>query len=130
MRIIEKMAKDLNFPTKIIPCPIVREEGGLALSSRNIFLSPTQKINALEIRKTLQGASEDFKTKSINQVLQAAIKKLENIKEAKIDYAQIVDFYDLSSANKMTKKAAFLVAIWIGKTRLIDNIVMTRKIND
>ncbi|MDR0823302.1 MAG: pantoate--beta-alanine ligase [Endomicrobium sp.] len=126
LKIIERMAKDLNFTTKIVPCPIVREKSGLALSSRNSYLNAKQKSDAVLISKTLREAKEDFKTKSLQIVLSAAVKKLSSIPESKIDYAEIVDFDDLSLANSKTKKASFLAAVWVGKTRLIDNIAMSK----
>jgi pantoate--beta-alanine ligase len=126
-RLIEKMAKDLNFPTKIIGCPLIREKSGLALSSRNIYLNEAQKNNALIISKTLKEARDDFKTKPFDKVLSEAVEKLKSIPESLIDYAEIRDFYDLSLADNKTKKASFLIAIRVGKTRLIDNIVLIKK---
>jgi pantoate--beta-alanine ligase len=126
LRIIEKMVKDLNFTVKIVPCKIVREKNGLALSSRNLYLSQTQKENAALINKALKEACEDFKTNPVDFVLNKTIESLRKIPESKIDYAQIADYYDLSPADKNTKKAVFLAAVWIGQTRLIDNIAMTK----
>ncbi|MDR3243995.1 MAG: pantoate--beta-alanine ligase, partial [Elusimicrobiota bacterium] len=126
LKIIEKMAKDLNLTTKIVPCSIIREKSGLALSSRNTYLNDEQKKEASLIHKILKQAKEEFKTKGVNVVLTNAFKKLENIKESKIDYAKIVDFADLSKADDKTKKAIFLIAMWIGKTRLIDNMIISK----
>jgi pantoate--beta-alanine ligase len=127
IKIIERMAKDLNFRTKIIPCPIVRERSGLALSSRNTYLNDDEKNISLDISKTLKEAQQDFKTKDLNSVKKNTLNKLKKIPDSKIDYAEVVSFDDLSIADENTKKAVFAVAIWIGKTRLIDNIVMTKQ---
>ncbi|MDR3049593.1 MAG: pantoate--beta-alanine ligase [Elusimicrobiota bacterium] len=126
LKIIEKMAKDLNFTTKIVACPTIREKSALALSSRNSYLNAAQKVNAGLISQILKEAKENFKTKPLKTVLGIALKKLKSIPESKIDYAEIVDFYDLSPASSKTKKAAFLAAVWVGKTRLIDNMAMNK----
>ncbi|MDR0820759.1 MAG: pantoate--beta-alanine ligase [Endomicrobium sp.] len=126
LRIIEKMGKDLNFKTKIIPCSIVRERNGLALSSRNSYLSAEGKKRSLNISKTLKEAVEDFKRKDLNFVRKTVVNKLKKIPGSEIDYTEIVNFDDLSPADKNTKKAVFAVAVWIGKIRLIDNIVMIK----
>jgi pantoate--beta-alanine ligase len=126
LKIIEKMAKDLNFRTKVVPCPIVREKSSLALSSRNSYLSSQEKDLSLSISKTLKEASLEFKNKPFNIVKKNALNNLKKISGGKIDYAEIVDLKDLSMADKNTKKVVLAVAVWIGKTRFIDNIVMTK----
>jgi len=126
LKIIEKMTKDLNFRTKIVPCPIVREKSGLALSSRNSYLSDEEKSLSLNISKILKEAAKEFKNKSLTAVKKKAVNKLKKIPNSKIDYAEIVSAKDLSPADKNTKKAVFAVAVWIGKTRLIDNTKMAK----
>jgi pantoate--beta-alanine ligase len=126
LKIIEKMTKDLNFRTKIVPCPIVREKNGLALSSRNSYLSDEERLLSLNISKSLKEAAREFKNKSLNAVKKKAVNKLKKIPNSKIDYAEIVSADDLSPADKNTKRAVFAVAVWVGKTRLIDNIQMTK----
>jgi pantoate--beta-alanine ligase len=126
LKIIEKMVKDLNFRTKIVPCPIVREKSGLALSSRNSYLSSQEKNFAISISKTLKEASVEFKNKPFNIVNKNALNKLKKIPNSKIDYIEIVNLNDLSPTSKNAKKAVLAVAVWVGKTRLIDNIVMTK----
>ncbi|MDR1434061.1 pantoate--beta-alanine ligase [Candidatus Endomicrobiellum devescovinae] len=126
LKIIEKMTKDLNFRTKIVPCPIVREKSGLALSSRNSYLSDEEKSLSLNISKILKEVAKEFKNKSLTAVKKKAVNKLKKIPNSKIDYAEIVSAKDLSPADKNTKKAVFAVAVWIGKTRLIDNTKMTK----
>ncbi|MDR3306758.1 MAG: pantoate--beta-alanine ligase [Endomicrobium sp.] len=126
LKVIEKMAKDLNFRTKIVPCPIVREKSGLALSSRNSYLSDEEKALSLNISKSLKEAAKEFKSKSLSAVKNSAISKLKKIPNSKIDYAEIVSASDLSPAYRNTKKVVFAVAVWVGKTRLIDSIQMTK----
>ncbi|MDR1721255.1 MAG: pantoate--beta-alanine ligase [Endomicrobium sp.] len=127
LKIVERMVKDLNFKIKIIPCPIIREKSGLAISSRNSYLSAKEKKSSENISRILREASEDFKTKNLSFVKRSALNKLKKIPGSKIDYAEIVNFSDLSFADKNTEKAVFAVAIWIGKTRLIDNFVMLKQ---
>jgi pantoate--beta-alanine ligase len=126
LKIIEKMTKDLNFRTRIVPCPIVREKSGLALSSRNSYLTDEEKSLSLNIFKILKEAAKEFKNKPLNAVKKKVVNKLKKIPNSKIDYAEIVSAKDLSPADKNTKKVVFAVAVWIGKTRLIDNIKMTK----
>ncbi|MDR1122921.1 MAG: pantoate--beta-alanine ligase [Endomicrobium sp.] len=126
LKIIEKMSKELNFRTKIVPCPIVREKSGLAFSSRNFYLTNEEKSLSLNISKILKEAAKEFKNKSLSVVKKKAINKLKKIPNSKIDYAEIVSIKDLSLADKNMKKVVFAVAIWIGKVRLIDNTEMTK----
>jgi pantoate--beta-alanine ligase len=126
LKIIETMVKDLNFKTKIVPCPIVREKSGLAISSRNSYLSTQEKDNASKISKILKEASIDFKSKSLSSLKKNTVNRLNKIPNLKLDYVDIVNFKDLSFADKNTKKAVLAVAVCIGKTRLIDNIIMTK----
>jgi pantoate--beta-alanine ligase len=126
LKIIETMVKDLNFKTKIIPCPIVREKSGLAISSRNSYLSTQEKEISSKISKILKEAFIDFKNKNLSYLKKNTVNKLKKILDIKIDYVDIVNFKDLSFADKNTKKAVLAVAVWIGKTRLIDNIIMTK----
>ncbi|MDR1696173.1 MAG: pantoate--beta-alanine ligase [Endomicrobium sp.] len=126
LRIIEKMAKDLNFRTKIVPCPVVREKEGLAMSSRNSYLSETEKKNAFEISRILKEAKENFKIKKTDAVLAETVKKLSKIPDFKIDYAEILDFHTLQKIDKNTKKAVLAAAVWAGKTRLIDNAILIK----
>ena len=126
LKIIERMVKDLNFKTKIVPCPIVREKSGVAISSRNSYLSTQEKEMSSKISKILKEISVDFKSKNLSILKQTTINKLNKIPKLKIDYVDIVNFKDLSFADKNTKKIVLAVAVWVGKTRLIDNIILTR----
>ncbi|MCA6071070.1 MAG: pantoate--beta-alanine ligase [Endomicrobium sp.] len=127
LKILERMARDLNFRTKIISCPTVRERSGLALSSRNSYLSEEEKNISLKISKTLKGAVHEFRNKDLNFVKRNVLNKLKKIPSSRIDYAEIVNFSNLSVADNNTKKVVFAVAVWIGKTRLIDNVIMTKR---
>ncbi|HSP86964.1 MAG TPA: pantoate--beta-alanine ligase [Ignavibacteriaceae bacterium] len=123
--VIKQMVGDLKFNVEIIICPIVREEDGLAMSSRNVYLSPEERIKALTIYKSLQFAkkiiaeNESDPEKIINKMKTIFDKK----KSIKLDYIEIVNALSFSEADLLKKGIDYyiLVAARIGNTRLIDN---------
>jgi len=124
--IIKRMAEDLNFPVKIKVLPIVRENDGLAMSSRNIYLNKNQRQDALVLNKALglarlliAGGQKD--SAKIMAKMRVLIGKK---KTAKIDYLAIVDMIDLKPVKKIRKHCLVALAVKIGKTRLIDNIII------
>ena len=123
--IINKMVDDLNFPVKINPCAIVREESGLALSSRNVYLTDDERKSALSLNQSLNYAksliSSDEKRASF--IIDEITKIINNVPYSKIDYVKIVDIDTLDDINTVEKRYAVLLAVYIGKTRLIDNFV-------
>ncbi|MCM8795245.1 MAG: pantoate--beta-alanine ligase [Candidatus Omnitrophica bacterium] len=124
--IIKRMVCDLNFPLKIKVMPIIREEDGLALSSRNIYLSPQERNDACVLSEALRLAQGLVKsgikdTKKIICHMRALIKKK---KSAKIDYIAIVDPKTLKPVKKISGRCLLALAVWIGKTRLIDNLCL------
>ncbi|MDP6686226.1 MAG: pantoate--beta-alanine ligase [Candidatus Omnitrophota bacterium] len=124
--VIKKMVKDLFMPTRIKIVPIVREKDGLAMSSRNVYLSNEERRKArslyrsLRIAKDLCRNGERFSSKIIKRVRQTVNKE----KGVKIDYISIVDLEDLTKVNRVSKKALLALAVKIGRTRLIDNIIL------
>jgi pantoate--beta-alanine ligase len=126
LRIVERMTKDLNFKTKIIACPIIRESSGLAISSRNYYLNDDERKLSVNIHKILKAAARDFKNKDLSYIKKIAFGRFKEIPRSKIDYIEIVNFKDLSPATENEVKVIFVVALWIGGTRLIDNILMTK----
>ncbi len=122
--VIKRMVKDLNFPVKVIGCPIVREKDGLAMSSRNKYLSDDERKQALSINRAIKKVSELFH--SGIKKSEILIKEAENIITeepfAKIDYLKIVDIETMKDIPYIDKNALFAVAVYIGATRLIDNI--------
>ncbi len=123
LAIIKRMVRDLNFGVEIVGCPIIREEDGLAKSSRNTYLNPEERKAALclsqavEIGKTLAESGEKY-TKVI---LNAMISHIEKEPLAKIDYVQSVDGITMADVDKIEGDTLFAMAVYIGKTRLIDN---------
>lgn len=124
--VIKTMVSDLNFPIEIVSCPIVRENDGLAKSSRNIYLNQSQRKAALVLSESLQKAKKTIENGEKNcQILKTIIKN-HIIQEplAKIDYVEIVDFINLKPVDTIKPNTLIAMAVYIGKTRLIDNIIL------
>jgi pantoate--beta-alanine ligase len=120
------MEKDLNFGIKIIGVPIVREKDGLAMSSRNTYLSETERKEALNIYKSLKQAKELVeKGERVSKVLMDnAMENILSYKDAKIDYINICNPETLEDVDLIEGPVLMAVAVFMGKTRLIDNIVI------
>lgn len=123
LTIIRQMVKDLNFPVRIIVGPIVREKDGLAMSSRNKYLSPEERKESIIISASYAVVKELYTTgiRDIQQLKTAAQKKISEAKNAKIDYIEFVDGNTLKAQDIADKKTRILFAVYFGKTRLIDN---------
>ena len=125
--VIRKMVRDLAFPVEIIACPIVREPDGLAMSSRNVYLSVEERKQALVLRRALQQVEERFASGERNtEALKENARAVFAAESAAIvDYVEIVDPNTLESFSKnITRPALVAVAAKIGGTRLIDNTVL------
>ncbi|HAX62355.1 MAG TPA: pantoate--beta-alanine ligase [Elusimicrobia bacterium] len=124
--IIKKMVTDLNFPVKIIVCPLVREKDGLALSSRNVYLSCEERKRALSLSRSLQNAKNLIEYKNVKSAKKiiSEMKKMILPNTDKIDYIEIRDAETLEEIKYIKKKVVIAVAVFVGKTRLIDNIVV------
>ena len=121
--IINKMVEDLNFPVKINPCAIVREKNGLALSSRNVYLTDEERKSALSLNQSLKYAQSLISSgeKKTFFIIDEITKIINNVPYSKIDYVKIVDIDTLDDIDIVEKRYAVLLAVYIGKTRLIDN---------
>ena len=125
LAIIKRMVRDLNFDIEIVGCPIVREEDGLAKSSRNTYLSPEERKAALILSKTVALGKELAKTeKDANKVVEAMKKNIETEPLAKIDYVEAVDALSMAPVEKLEGTCMLAMAVYIGKTRLIDNTLI------
>ena len=124
--VIKKMVKDLNFPVKIIVAPTIREKSGLALSSRNSYLSEEEKKQALSLFESLNLAKNLIKAgeRNSNIVKDKMRKLIRREPEARIDYISINDSETLEPLEKIKGNILISLAVKIGKTRLIDNINM------
>ena len=129
--ILQKMVKDLNLDAKIRILPIIRDQDGLALSSRNCYLDIKERQAALILIKSLREAEALF-----NAGEQKAAAIISRIREtiineplAKIDYVEIVDLGELEPVDTLDRDALVAVAVYIDKTRLIDNLILKAKVN-
>ncbi|MDE6003952.1 MAG: pantoate--beta-alanine ligase [Oscillospiraceae bacterium] len=123
LAVIRHMVDDLNIDIEIIGCPIVREPDGLAKSSRNIYLSESERKSALILSKSIfLGMDMIKKGETDCNIIIQAMKKLIHTEEfAKIDYVKIVDCETMQQIEKIDRPALCAIAVYIGKTRLIDN---------
>jgi len=125
LKVIQRMVKDLNFPVNVVGCPVVREQDGLAMSSRNKYLSDEERKSALYISKALFEAKRMFEDgitdpNLIKERVRQIISQAKHLKE--IQYVEIVDSNTLKPVDKVKKSDVLAVAVYIGNTRLIDNI--------
>ncbi|OFW87185.1 MAG: pantoate--beta-alanine ligase [Alphaproteobacteria bacterium RIFCSPHIGHO2_12_FULL_45_9] len=128
LQVIKALQRDLAIPTEIIGVPTVREASGLALSSRNAYLSPTQKDQALTIIRTLRHMADELKSgQPIAQIEATATENLLSAGFDKVDYMTIRDADTLLPPTPTTKSHRLLAAAWLGQTRLIDNIGVSSK---
>ncbi|UOF92914.1 pantoate--beta-alanine ligase [Fodinisporobacter ferrooxydans] len=124
--VIKTMVRDLNIPIEIIPCPIVRESDGLALSSRNVYLSSEERQQALSLNKSLQlaqrmaGAGE----RDASTIRAAVLKQIQEQPLARIDYVEIRDPETFQSLTALTGTGLLALAVRFGNTRLIDNCLL------
>lgn len=122
--VIKQMIRDLNLPISINIVPTVRDKDGLALSSRNIFLSSQEKVQALNLHHSLLLGKKLILdgNKNIQSIKNKVKDYLHKYKLVSLDYIEICDSEDLSLLRVASKKAVILIAAYVGKTRLLDNI--------
>jgi len=124
LAIVRRMVRDLNLPVQIIGVPTVREEDGLALSSRNQYLSAEARKQAPILRQALLSAAElvERGEKSAAHIVQTVRTMLEQAPLARIDYVELADANSLQPLEQINSDAVLALAVFFGKTRLIDNI--------
>jgi len=124
--VLRRMVRDLNFPLEIIVCPIVREPDGLALSSRNIYLNPTERQQALILSRTIAHVREAFEQgeRNVARMIAAGQGTFATEPAARLDYLSIVDPESLAPVEAVNRPALLAIAAWIGTTRLIDNTIL------
>ena len=122
LAVIRKMVKDLNFDIEIIGCPIVREEDGLAKSSRNTYLNAEERKAALCLSRSVAKGQEIIKNGMKAEKLLGEMTEVINAEPlAKIDYVSVVDALTMEPVEKIERPVLVAMAVYIGKTRLIDN---------
>lgn len=126
LAVIRHMVEDLNFGIEIVGCPIIREDDGLAKSSRNTYLSAVERKAATVLNRSLQEAENLYKNgERKSEVLTDAIRSyLDKEPLAKIDYVELVDWNTLEPVEKAEGNILIAIAVYIGKTRLIDNRII------
>lgn len=122
--IINQMVKLLNIPVKLQMCPIMRDDDGLAMSSRNIHLSADHRRHALVLSKTLNYVGQNFDITQLAQLKQDAENAIKNEPGVELGYFEIADGDTLLPANENSKTIVALVAAKVGDTRLIDNVII------
>jgi len=128
LAIVRRMVRDLNFPVAIIGCPIVREADGLAMSSRNAYLNPEERKQALVLHRSLLRVKtlwEDGE-RDATRLLAAGREEIARENSVRLDYFEIVDADSLDSGMDLADGALVAVAAFVGATRLIDNVVLAR----
>jgi pantoate--beta-alanine ligase len=128
-RIIMQMARDLNLDTEIVVCPIVREPDGLALSSRNAYLNAEERKAATVLSRALDAAKSELAAgvRDALQLQTSLRRKLDSEQLARVDYAEVVDSQTFEPVVRVSKPSYVVIAVFIGKTRLIDNLYVEPK---
>ncbi|MFO7666536.1 MAG: pantoate--beta-alanine ligase [Desulfobacterales bacterium] len=124
--VIKQMVKDLNFDIEIVGAPIVREKDGLAMSSRNSYLNPEQRIHALSLYRSLTRAVEILQggERNSSKIINEAAVIIKSYPDTEIDYIKICDSENLSDMEIIDRPALMALAVKVGKTRLIDNMIL------
>lgn len=127
LKVVQKMVRDLNMPIEIVPCETVREPDGLAMSSRNSYLSAEERKAALVLYRSLQRAHEVLLTGERNArvIENSAREVIEQEPLARIDYVAVRDAETLEPIEYLEKPSVLLLAVRIGTTRLIDNTMLS-----
>jgi len=125
--VLRKMVSDLNLGVELVVCPIVREQDGLAMSSRNAYLTPQQRQQALVLRRSLMRveAAADAGERDTTKLIQIGKQVIAEEPGARLDYCAIVDPETLDPVADVSRGALVAVAAYVGATRLIDNILLT-----
>jgi pantoate--beta-alanine ligase len=126
LTVIRQMVRDLNFDIKVVGAPTVRESGGLAMSSRNTYLTPDQRISAMSLNKSLKKAQTLVESglKDADKIIDTAAESIRSHPQTEIDYISICDPETLDDVKTIDKPALMALAVKIGKARLIDNMIL------
>lgn len=126
LMVIRKMVEDLNFDIEIVGCPIIREDNGLAKSSRNTYLNGEERQAALCLNRSLKKARKLIEDgeKDADVIRKVIREEIEKEPLARIDYVEVVDLNTLAPTDKISGGILTAIAVYIGKTRLIDNFII------
>ncbi len=123
--VIRRMVRDLNVPVRIVTAPTVRAPDGLALSSRNAYLTPDERAQATVLRRALLLA-RDAKTSRPGDLARLVRRQIATAPLARIDYVEVLDAATLEAPGPATRELVIACAVFFGKTRLIDNVLRAR----
>lgn len=126
--VVTQMVHDLSVPVEIVPCPIVREADGLAMSSRNVYLSPEEREQALVLSRGLKQAEQWIREKAApDEIRERLVEMIREMPLASIDYVEILHYPALTPVETFQAGSTIIVALAVrfGKTRLIDNLIAT-----
>jgi pantoate--beta-alanine ligase len=131
LTVIRQMVLDLNFDIQVVGAPTIREADGLAMSSRNTYLTSKQRMSALTLNKSLKKAQElvDSGLKDAAQIIDAVAKLIQSHPETEIDYIVICDPKTLNDMKTIDRPARMALAVKVGKARLIDNMILKPKVS-
>jgi pantoate--beta-alanine ligase len=124
--VLRRMVTDLRLPAKIVVCPIIREADGLALSSRNAYLSASERANALTLSRAIRHTGELVAAgeRRASSLIAAARQVFAAEPAIRVDYVELVDWDTLLPIETAVPGALFAVAAWVGTTRLVDNTIL------
>jgi pantoate--beta-alanine ligase len=125
--IIRRMVRDLDIPVQVVIGPIVREPDGLAMSSRNAYLDASQRLSALVLHRSLLAVQERFDRgeRKVQALIEAGKQVFSEDPSVRLDYLEIVDPETLDPVDDLSQRALVAVAAFVGKARLIDNVVLS-----
>jgi pantoate--beta-alanine ligase len=124
--VVRRLVRDLNFPVQIVVCPIVREPDGLAMSSRNIYLSPQERKSALALSRSMRAIQTRFQSgeRDARGLVKVGRDVIDEESSLRLDYLEIVDPDTLEPVAEIKRPALAAVAAFVGTTRLIDNVLL------
>lgn len=124
--VVRRMVRDLNLPVRLLLAPTVREKDGLALSSRNRYLTPEERAQAPVLQRALGAALTAFRRgmRSAAELRQIIVQSVAAAELAKLDYAEVVDAESLQRIERVESRAFLAIAVFFGTTRLIDNLAL------
>ena len=128
LAVIRRMVRDLNFDIRIVACPIIREEDGLAKSSRNTYLNAEERAAAVVLSRALNKGKALIESgeQSAAKVKDVIMEELCKEPLAKVDYVEVVDADSIEAIKELNGNVLVAIAVYIGKTRLIDNIMIVQ----
>jgi len=126
LAVVRRMAADLNLPVEIVGMPIIRESDGLAMSSRNVYLSASERQQSLSLIDSLNTAASVVRAgeRAASTVVAKTVDRLESEPDLKVDYVKICNAETLEGVDEIDQESVMLLAVRIGKTRLIDNSLL------